>query len=81
MATKKTDKTLEQGPIWVAASGLTWQEKPTLDADEIIKLRENYYWAGVRQRLAPQVYRETDPDRQIVLPDLRPPQRTISHER
>jgi len=58
MAPKKTDKTLEQGPIWVAASGLTWQEKPTLDADEILKLRENYYWAGVRQALANLVYRE-----------------------
>jgi hypothetical protein len=55
---KPKDKTLEQGPIWVAASGLTWQEKPTLDADEIIKLRENYYWAGVRQALANLVYRE-----------------------
>lgn len=54
----KTDKTLEQGPIWVAANGLVWREKPTLDADEILKLRENYYWAGVRQNLANLVYRE-----------------------
>lgn len=58
MAPKKTDKTLEQGPIWVAASGLTWQEKPTLDADEILKLRENYYWARTRDGLAALINRD-----------------------
>jgi len=58
MAPKKTDKTKEEGPIWVAANGMTWRETPTLDVDEILKLRENYYWAGTRDALKTLVYRD-----------------------
>lgn len=58
MATKNKDTTLVEGPIWVAANGAVWQETPTVTADDVRTLRENYYWASVREALKTLVYRD-----------------------
>ena len=78
---KKVDKTKVDGPIWVSASGAIWVEKPTLDADDVLKLRENYYWAATRDALKTLVYRDRA-TYEVLDPDLKPDEaRTTDLER
>lgn len=58
MVEEQIDRTKEEGPIWVASNGLIWVEKPTLTWKETVALRENYYWATLRNNLSTLVYRE-----------------------
>jgi len=77
MVTKKVDKTKIEGPFWVFANGTVLNLKPTLDGEEIKKLRENYYWETVRDKYGTLIYAEKY-TLEVVDPDQNPDEKLTS---